>query len=312
MPHEQSEVRAGVVAGAVCYAIWGLVPLAFQAIQHTGPGPWEIVTHRVIWGTITAVVLVFAAGQKDQVLRILREPKTLGWLALSAALIAVNWLLFIWAVTSHRVMESSLGYYITPLINMAAGALVFRERIDRIGAAAIAVAAVGVIVQGLALGVFPWVSLALAVSFGGYGIVRKRVKADAQSGLLIECLFLLVPCLAYVGWLESRHLGHFTASPAATAWLVAAGPITIAPLALFAWAARKIPLSTMGFLQFLAPTISFVIGIMEGEAFNGLRLASFVFIWGGAAIYAWGAWRKTRRLRPALAASSAKEPLTAN
>jgi chloramphenicol-sensitive protein RarD len=253
----------------------------------------------VIWGTFVAIALVWFAGQKAQTLRILREPKTLGWLALSAALIAINWLLFIWAVNSGRLLETSLGYYITPLINMAAGALLFRERIDRIGAAAIAVAAIGVIVQALAIGHLPWVSICLALSFGGYGIVRKRVKADAQSGLLIECLFLLIPCLAYVGWLESRGLGHFTASPAATAWLIAAGPITIAPLALFAWAARKIPLSTMGFLQFLAPTISFVIGVLEGEPFNTLRLVSFVFIWGGAAIYAYGAWKKTRRMRVA-------------
>ena len=204
MPNAQSEVRSGVVAGALCYAIWGLVPLAFQAIQHTGPGPWEIVTHRVVWGVPTALLLVLMARQGGQVLRILKDPKTLGWLALSSALIAANWLLFIWAVTSGHLLESSLGYYITPLINMAAGALVFRERIDRVGAAAIAVAAIGVAVQGLALGVFPWVSIGLALSFGGYGIVRKRVKADAQSGLFIECLFLLLPSAAYIWWLQSQ------------------------------------------------------------------------------------------------------------
>jgi chloramphenicol-sensitive protein RarD len=312
MPDANAQARTGVIAGALCYVIWGLVPLAFQAIGRAGPGSWEIVTHRVVWGTLTAILLVALARQGPQVMRILRDGRTLGLLCLSAALIAANWLLFIWAVNSGRLLETSLGYYITPLINMAAGAALFRERLDRIGMAAIAVAAVGVAVQTAALGHLPWVSLALALSFGGYGIVRKHVNADAQSGLLIECLLLLVPSAAYIVWLEAAGQGHFGATPAATLWLIAAGPITIAPLALFAWAARRIPLSTMGFLQFLAPTISFVIGVAEGEPFTPLRAASFVFIWGGAAIYAWGAWRKARGLRAAVAAPAAEEPVTAN
>jgi chloramphenicol-sensitive protein RarD len=134
----------------------------------------------------------------------------------------------------------------------------------------------------------------LAFSFGAYGIVRKRVAADAQSGLFIECLILLAPAVAYTVWLESRGGGHFFSGPAAMAWLIASGPITAAPLALFAWAARRIPLSTMGFLQFLAPTISFVIGVAQGEPFTSLRAVSFAFIWLGAAVFLWGAWRKTR------------------
>src|SRR6185369_13545011 len=151
-----------------------------------------------------------------QVVGVFSNRRVLAWLTLSAALIATNWCVFIWAVTSGKVLESSLGYYITPLLNMAAGALLFRERIDRIGAVAIALAVIGVAVQTAAIGHLPLVSLALGVSFGAYGVVRKQVKADAQTGLFVECLMLAAPGLAFVAWLESRGHGHFTASPETT------------------------------------------------------------------------------------------------
>jgi chloramphenicol-sensitive protein RarD len=294
----RDESRTALAAGIVCYVIWGFVPLAFQAIGHLGAGAWEIMAHRIIWGVVAAGVFVLAARQGRQVLRILRTPGTLGWLALSAVLIATNWTLFVWSVNNGRTLETSLGYYITPLFNMAAGALLFRERIGWTGKAAIAIAAVGVAIQALALGHAPYISLALAFSFGAYGIVRKKVAADAQSGLFIECLVLLAPAAAYIGWLEAGGQGHFLSSPAALLWLIASGPITAAPLALFAWAARRIPLSTMGFLQFLAPTISFFIGVAQGEAFTPVRALSFAFIWLGGGVFLWGAWRKTRGIRP--------------
>jgi chloramphenicol-sensitive protein RarD len=220
---------------------------------------------------------------------------------LSAALIATNWCVFIWAVTSGRVLESSLGYYITPLINMAAGVVLFRERMDKIGMAAIALAVLGVAIQAVALGELPWVSLVLGFSFGAYGIVRKQMTADAQTGLFIECLFLAIPSLVYAIWLANQGQGHFGATTQATLWLIAAGPITAAPLVLFSWAARRIPLSAMGFLQFIAPTMSFAIGVLQGEAFTPLRAVSFAFIWGGAAVFAWGAWTRSRTMARAAA-----------
>jgi chloramphenicol-sensitive protein RarD len=291
---ETADTRRAVVAGALCYGVWGLVPLIFQAIGRAGPDAWEIMGHRVLWGTLSAGVLVLVARQGGQVLRVLRTPRTLALLAFSAVLIAANWTLFVWSVNNGRTLETSLGYYITPLINMAAGAALFRERIDRVGLAAIGLAAVGVALQAVALGHLPLISLALALTFGGYGIIRKRVAADAQTGLFVECLVLAAPAAAFIGWIEGAGRGHFGASPVAALWLVAAGPITAAPLALFAWAARRIPLSTMGFLQFLAPTISFCIGVAEGEPFTLLRGVSFAFIWLGAGVYAFGAWRKGR------------------
>jgi chloramphenicol-sensitive protein RarD len=301
------ETRLALGAGIACYLVWGFVPLVFQTIGHMGVSPWEILSHRVLWSLPTAALLVALAGQGGHLLEALRRPRTLAWLSLSSLLIATNWVLFIWAVNSGRVIESALGYYITPLVNMAAGAVLFRERIDRLGYVAMALAAAGVAVQAVALGGLPVVSLALALSFGGYGIVRKRVAADAQTGFLVECLVVGAPALVYVLWLTRHGQGHFGSGAAVSAWLVAAGPITAVPLVLFAWAARRIPLSAMGFLQFLSPSISFFIGLAEGEPFTPVRALSFVFIWGGAAVYLWGAWTRARSVRLAVAEATPAE-----
>ena len=287
-----------LLAGVACYLIWGFVPLVFQAMARLGMGSWEILAHRSIWGAPTALLFVLMAGQGAQALGVFRNPRLLAGLAVSALLIGANWSLYVWAVNSGRVLETSLGYYLTPLLNMAAGVVFFRERLDRISIIAMVLAAIGVAVQGLAVGHLPWVSLILAVSFGGYGVVRKQIAADAQTGLFVECLLLAIPGLAYALWLPSTGGAHFGLTTTDTLWLLAAGPITAIPLVLFSWAARRIPLSTIGFLQFIGPTIAFAIGVAEGEAFTPLRAASFVFIWGGAAVYAFGAWRRMSRLTP--------------
>ncbi|HYE41759.1 MAG TPA: EamA family transporter RarD [Caulobacteraceae bacterium] len=295
---EYPEARAALTAGIVCYAVWGFAPLAFQQMGKAGADAWEIMGHRAVWSVLWAGLLVLLARQGTQVWAVLKQPRTVALLALSTALIAANWTLFVWAVNSGRLLETSLGYYLNPLINMAAGALLFRERMDTFGKVAIALAAVGVTVQGFALGHLPIISLVLAFSFGAYGIIRKSIKADAQTGLFIECLFLTIPGVLYLLWL-GRDGGHFFDSPMTMFWLLLAGPLTVAPLMLFSWAARRMPLSTMGFLQFLAPTISFAIGVSQGEAFTPLRAASFVFIWAGAAVFAWGALRRLKAARAA-------------
>jgi chloramphenicol-sensitive protein RarD len=172
-----------------------------------GVSSWEILAHRTVWAVPMALGFVVAARQGSEVRAALKTPRTVAWLALSAALIACNWSIYIWAVNSGRVLETSLGYYINPLLAMAAGALFFNERIDRLGMVAIALAALGVAVQAVAIGGLPLVSLALAFTFGGYGIVRKRVAASAQTGLLIECLLLMGPGMAYVLWLQAPAPG---------------------------------------------------------------------------------------------------------
>lgn len=304
-PAPGGESRLALSAGLGCYLLWGVVPLVFQAMGHLGISSWEILANRTVWAVPMALVFVLAARQGREVRAALRNRRTMAWLALSATLIAANWAIYIWAVNSGRVLETSLGYYINPLLAMAAGALMFGERIDRLGAVAIGLAALGVGVQAVAIGGLPLVSLALALSFGGYGVVRKRVAASAQTGLLIECLLLVGPGLAYVLWLQHEGAGHFGASWPATAWLLACGPITAVPLVLFSWAARRIPLSTLGFLQFIGPTIAFAIGVLQGEAFTPLRAASFAFIWSGVAIFALAAWRSSR---PELRATQLVEP----
>ncbi len=288
------EPRLALGAGVLCYLIWGFVPLVFQAIGRLGVAPWEILAHRALWGVPTALALVLIARQGQQVLRVLTDLRLMAWLTLSAGLIAGNWAIYVAAVNSGHVLEGSFGYYITPLINMASGALFFRERMDRIGLAAIGLAGVGVVFQGLALGHLPWVSLALALSFGGYGIVRKQVAVDAQAGLFIECLVLAVPSLVYLFWLGDQ--GHFFVSTPAALWLIAAGPITAIPLALFAWTARRVSMITLGFLQFLGPTIGFGIGIAQHERFTSLHAISFAFIWLGAMVFVWGVWWQSRRI----------------
>jgi chloramphenicol-sensitive protein RarD len=290
-----SEARTALAAGLLCYLIWGFVPLIFQQMAHQGANAWEIMGHRAVWGLVWSLLLVLLARQWSQVMAVLRQPKVLSWLSLSAILIATNWTVYIVAVNNGRTLDASLGYYLNPLLNMAAGAWLFRERIDWAGKIAMALAAVGVVLQTLALGHAPWVSLVLALTFAAYGIIRKRVSVDAQTGLFLECLLLALPGLIWLIHIETTGAGHFTATPAATFWLLFAGPATVIPLALFAWAARRMPLSSMGFLQFLAPTIVFIIGALQGEALGPLRIASFVFIWVAVGVFAVGAVLKVRR-----------------
>jgi chloramphenicol-sensitive protein RarD len=291
---QDGEARLALAAGVGCYVIWGLVPLAFQVIGRLGVGPIEFVAHRALWSVPTVLLFVWMARQGAQVRRVLTEPRTLMWLMASTVLIAMNWTVFIWAVNSGRLLETSLGYYINPLLNMAAGALLFRERLSRTGWIAIGLAAIGVALQAVALGQLPWVSLFLGATFCGYGIVRKRVPADAQTGLFIESLFLALPGIAILAWFEAQGTSHGFKDPTTFLWLLACGPMTAVPLVLFSWAARRAPLSLMGFLQFIAPTMTFVMGVMQGEPFTFLRGVSFVFIWSGAAMFAYGAWRRSR------------------
>ena len=296
------DVRPALFAGVACYVIWGLSPLVYQPMGAAGADAWEIMGHRAVWGVIWAAALVLLARQTEGVRRALTDWRTLRWLMLSTVMIAINWSLFIWAVNHGHTLETSLGYYLNPLLNMAIGAWLFRERISRAGLFAIALAAIGVALQAVALGRLPLISLTLAVSFAIYGVIRKQVKAEAQTGLFVECLLMAPLGLAWLVWLHLNGAGHFGTTPNATFWLLMAGPITVGPLVLFAWAARRLPLSMVGFLQFIAPTLSFVIGVAQGETFTWLRGVSFGFIWLGAAVFLWAALTQARAARAVLRA----------
>jgi chloramphenicol-sensitive protein RarD len=288
------DTKSAYIAGVACYGLWGFLPLYFHLLHQLGVGSWEMIAHRTMWSVLWAGGLVLLARQGGQVAAVLRQPRTLAMLFLSTLAIFSNWSIYVFAVNAGHVIEASLGYYINPLMNMAAGALLFRERMSVEGKVAIGLAAVGVAIQTIALGHLPVVSLGLALTFCVYAVLRKQVKADAQTGLFVECAYLALPGLAYVWWLQSSGAGHFGSGLPVTTLLMLAGPATVVPLALFAWSARRLPLSAVGFLQFIAPTLQFLLGVALGEAFTPLRALSFVFIWLGVAVFAYGAWKRTR------------------
>ncbi|CAN5257380.1 EamA family transporter RarD [soil metagenome] len=299
-PAPASETRNALIAATVCYTAWGVFPLLFMAMARTGFTAGEILAHRALWALLFATILVVASGQFAQARRVLTTPATLGWLALSTTMILINWAAYVWATTRHHTLEASLGYYINPLLNMVAGMVLFRERIDRWGWVAIGMAAIGVVLQTLALGRAPWLSILIALSFAAYGVIRKKVAADAQTGLFVECLLMIPFGAALLIWLGHAGQAVGFASPAHWAWSISSGLATVLPLALFAWSARRLPLSTIGFLQFLAPTLQFAIGVASGEALTPLRIASFVFIWTGAGVFAFSALWKKRAERLAI------------
>jgi chloramphenicol-sensitive protein RarD len=257
------------------------MPALFLIMGRVGATSWEILGQRALWSAPWALALVLIAGQAAEVRTIFARPHVLATLAISGGLIGLNWGIYVWAVANGHVLDGSLGYYINPLLNMGVGALLFRERIDRFGAAAMALAAIGVVVQTAAIGRLPYISLALALTFTTYGVIRKRVDASAQAGLLVESLFILAPGAAYVAWLLLHGGGVFGHSIDGSLLMMLTGPITVIPLALFSWAARRLTFATFGFLQFIGPTMGFVTGVANGEPLSPLRALSFGFIWGG-------------------------------
>jgi chloramphenicol-sensitive protein RarD len=297
--------RQALAAGIGCYVLWSAMPVLFMVMGRAGASPWEILAQRVIWSLPCAAVLVLAAGQTRQVLEAVRRPRVLGALALTALLITANWAVYVWAVTNGRNLEASLGYYINPLMAMAAGAVIFRERIHALGWTAIGLASVGVVLQAVALGHPPYISLALATAFCGYGVLRKQVDAEAQTGLFIECALLVGPGAALQWWLARN--GHVIAGGTlgATLLLAIAGPMTVVPLALFSWAARRLPFSIIGFLQFIVPSAGFAVGLATGEALTPMRALSFAFIWVGAGVFLAGVWRASRAMPKPVVQSAA-------
>jgi chloramphenicol-sensitive protein RarD len=288
-----AEEKAAVLAGIGCYAFWGFLPLLFKASAWAGSGAWEIVAWRTFWAFVAAGVVVAVGRGWGRVAEVLRTPGRLALLACAALLIVSNWSLFVWAVNAGHTLDASLGYYLNPLMSVAAGMVLFREHIGTAGWVAIVLAAIGVVVQTLAQGGLPLAALGMATTFCIYGILKKHIAVDASTGLFIECAVLAGPALAYGLMLQSTGHGHM-AHPLSGLLLAIAGPATVAPLITFAWAARRMPLSSLGFIQFVSPTLQFIIGVAFGEALPPLSLLAFAFIWSGVAVYALTAWRKTR------------------
>lgn len=300
-PHPTPEAlaqRRGIAVVTGAFFIWGLFPLYFKPLA--GVPALELVSHRIVWSAVFVVAWLLWRRELPEVVTVLRDWRKARWLAASAVLICVNWLVYVWAVTHGRVVEVSLGYFINPLFNVALGIAVFRERLSRPQWLAVSLAVAGVLYLSIASGRAPWIALWLAATFAGYGLVRKAAPVGAVIGLAVETL-LVAPLAA--GWLLWLAING-TASLGAGAWhvdalLVASGIVTALPLAMFAGGARVIPFSLSGVIQYLAPTMVFLLGVLAfGEAFTLNQAVGFALIWASVAVYVGdsllnGARRKT-------------------
>ncbi|MEQ1929280.1 MAG: EamA family transporter RarD [Parvularculaceae bacterium] len=286
-------VRAGLLAGIAAYAIWGLFPLYLKQIE-TVPA-LEVVAHRIVWSLPFGALVLTVLKQWREVTAAFARPHVVARLALAATLIAVNWLVYVWCVANDRVLQASLGYYINPLIFIATGVVVLRENLNRLQIAAVILAAIGVLVLTIGAGVFPWPSFVLALSFTTYGYVRKTTPVGAMPGLFIEVALLAPLAAGYLLFLWSGGGGAF-ASEGTTIdlFLAAAGPATVIPLALFALAARRLRLSTLGFLQYIGPTGQLLLGLYYGEEFTAAHGVCFALIWSALALISFDAVQRNR------------------
>jgi chloramphenicol-sensitive protein RarD len=287
--------RKGVIYGLAAYLCWGFFPVYFKSV-HLVP-PLEMVAHRICWSLAFLLLLIAWKGAWGDMRRLLAAPKSLGALAVSTLLIATNWLVFIYAISAGEVLQSSLGYFINPLVSVLLGCVFLGERLERVQWLSIALAASGVIYLAVSHGSMPWISLLLAASFGLYGLIRKALHVEPLVGLTVETLLLAPFALGYLVWLHQAGTGVFLANSTRLDILIPmAGIVTAIPLLLFAAAAKRLRLATVGFLQYITPTMHFLLAVLVyGETFTHTHLVSFIFIWCGLALYSLHAYRASGR-----------------
>lgn len=273
----------GLLCALGCFSLWGLFPIYFKLLQHVPP--LEVLAHRIIWSVVVLLALIAWRGQWGQLRAALRDKRRLGFYSCTSLLIAANWLLYIWAVQQSRILEASLGYYINPLVNVILGVLFLHERLNGRQWSAIALAGVGVLALVIGHGALPWVSLVLALSFGAYGLLRKK---DGQSSILGLCVeTTLIAPLALL-FLAMQGGGALLTAPDWTTviLLIAAGPATVAPLVLFLAAGQRLPLSTLGLIQYMTPTFQLLQGVLlYHEPFTSVHALTFACIWSALALY---------------------------
>jgi chloramphenicol-sensitive protein RarD len=270
---------AGIAYAALAYVFWGVVPIYWRWLANVPP--FEITVHRVLWCALFVAAVSFVRRRSTHLLSLVRNARLLATLTLTSILISTNWLIYIYCVSSHQLVEASLGYYIVPLISITLGVTLFGERMSRRRLFAVLLAGAAVVLKTLDVGHIPWIAPALALSFGFYGYFRKRANVDAMDGLTIETLILFPFTLALVLFWSASGAGAFRLSqPTTDALLIFGGPLTALPLAMFAAGARRIRLTTLGFLQYLAPSITLTLAIFGfGEPFTWLDLATFGLVW---------------------------------
>jgi chloramphenicol-sensitive protein RarD len=294
------ETVAGVLYAGGAFLIWGLSPVYWKAMQQVPA--LEIVTHRVVWSFVFLIVLTRIQRRGDEFQQVLRTPRILLTLGLTTLLVSCNWLLYIWAVNAGYMLQASLGYYINPLVNVLLGMLFLRERLRRPQALAVLIACAAVVWRTLSYGEPPWIALVLAFTFGLYGLIRKVAPVSSLVGLTIETLLLTVPGIAYLFFLETQNAGAlFHGSRLLDALLIGTGVFTAVPLLFFNLGARRINLSTVGLMQYLAPSGMFLLAVLVyGEPFNAAQVWTFVLIWTALAIYSIDSLRAYRRMSHAV------------
>ncbi|MFJ6781797.1 EamA family transporter RarD [Streptomyces yangpuensis] len=298
----QNEQRAGLLYGFGAYGIWGLVPLFWPLLMPAGAV--EILAHRMTWSLAVVGLALLTVRRWGWIRELLRQPRKLGLTALAASVISVNWGLYIWSVNNGHVVESSLGYFINPLVSIAMGVLVLGERLRRAQWVAVGISFLAVLVLAVGYGRPPWISLVLACSFATYGLIKKKLNMGGLESLAAETAMLFLPALGYLLWLGAQGRSSFASQSVGHALLLAAtGLVTAIPLVFFGAAAIRVPLSTLGLLQYMAPVFQFGLGVLYfHEAMPPERWAGFSLVWAALAILTWDALRTARRSRARLEA----------
>lgn len=283
---DAQDARRGFLLALGAFGMWGVLPLYMKAVAHIPS--LEVVAHRILWSVPLAGLVLLALGRTADIRAAFRSPRTLAMAAVTAAIITVNWGTYVWAIAVDRTVETALGYYINPLVTVLLGAILLGETLSRAQIVAIGLAIVAVGILTIDAGGLPWVSLLLAFSFAAYGYLRKTLPVGPSQGFFLEVLILCLPCLGYIAWLETTGQGHFFDS-ASNVWLLLfAGPATAVPLILYASGAKLLRFTTIGIMQYIAPTIVAAIGVFVfGEPFGPARMLAFGLIWLALALYTW-------------------------
>lgn len=278
MKSKRSEHSLGLIFGVGSYVLWGLFPLYWPLLQPANP--LEIVSHRAVWTLVFCLIVLALSKQLHSTIAIVKKPKIMAGLFLTTILVSINWLTYIWATNNGHVVEAALGYYINPLIIIAFGVLLLREKMRPLQWLAVGIAAVGVTILTIDYGRLPWVAISLALSWGTYGLVKKKLDLGALNGLAIETLISLIPYAGYLIYLGNQGTGQFGQKPGLTILLISAGAVTAIPLLLFNGSTTRLPYSTIGLLQYITPTIQFSIGVwIRHEDMPAARWIGFIVIW---------------------------------
>lgn len=296
-PPANVDTPRGLAFAVAAYFLWGFLPLYMKALAHIPPA--EVVVHRVLWSVPVAGLVLVAMRRTGDIKVALRTPRTLAMGAVTAALISVNWGIYVWAIGSGHALEAALGYYINPLFSIFLGAVLLGERLNRPQMVAIALAAAAVAVLALEAGRLPWAALALTVSWGFYAFFKKSLPIGPNQGFLLEVLLLSGPAAAWLGWLVLTGQSHFAQGVALDSWLLAGcGLVTAVPLLIYANGAKLLRLSTIGILQYIAPTMIFLTAVFVfGEPFDTAKMIAFPMIWAALVVYSAGLFRQMRAAR---------------